>query len=380
MFPDPIPGTDHRQSPPATAARWSAVPGPARGYRGRLLAAALGYLLVLGLTGLVFVWTRGGQWLDGRLVPRLGTGGYPRHTALTTPAQALLSFVADPLVPAVLLLGMLLVGALSGRLPAGVAGAAATLGTVAGAEVLKLAIPRPDLAVAGSTVHNSFPSGHVAGAAGLVLAFMRVLPVRARWWFAVPGTAAVSAVAAATMIVNWHRFSDALGAVALASALSCLAATLTGGRAGSRPRPGHRGGTRSHAGGPGGPPARAAGRGRLVWVAGLAATAGTLPVWGAAAALPVDRGLCTAVVAVAGFTALSMVSVACVLHPVDLGPGGRIRGGPAPQRPAPQRPAPQQPAPGWSDPTRSQPGRSQPGGPMQGGPTQGGRARSVARL
>jgi membrane-associated phospholipid phosphatase len=213
----------HRLVPAAHLAR--SVPAtPARGPTGRLLAAALGCLLVLALTCAVFVWTATGQHLDGALAPDTGPGGYIRQTTLIAPAQRVLSFTGDPAVLVTLLTLVLLTGVLCGRLLAGLAGVGVTLGSVAAAGILKLEITRPAFDVAGSTTHNSFPSGHVAGAMGLLLAIMFVLPARARWWLAIPGLVGVSVVAGATMVVGWHRFSDTLGAIALATMLGCLAA------------------------------------------------------------------------------------------------------------------------------------------------------------
>ncbi|MBE1491430.1 phosphatase PAP2 family protein [Plantactinospora soyae] len=123
-----------------------------------------------------------------------------------------------------LLLAVLLSGVLLRRPWAGVAGVALVVAAAVGAGVAKLVILRPDLAVATSTTHNSFPSGHVAVAMALLLAVLLVLPAPARWWFAVPGALGVSVVAAATMIAGWHRFSDVCGGLLLAAVLFCLAA------------------------------------------------------------------------------------------------------------------------------------------------------------
>jgi hypothetical protein len=203
-------------------------------------------------------------------------------------------------VVAIGLVSVVLLGFAIRRPWAGVAGAGALLCSAAGSTVLKLAIPRPDLGVAGSTVHNSFPSGHVAAATGLVLAFLLVVPARARWWLAAPGAVVVSAVAAATMIADWHRFSDALGAVALASMMCCLAAAALALWPGARsvPAPRH-GASRGPAGG-------------LGWAALVAAT-GTVGVAAAAAALPLDPDLYVAVAATGGFTAVSMAAITSAL-------------------------------------------------------------------
>ncbi|MFF5180230.1 phosphatase PAP2 family protein [Micromonospora sp. NPDC000316] len=199
----------------------------------RLLGAAVCFLLALGLTGVLFVWTYPGQWVDGLLLPRAERGGgYEQQTDLVEPAKAVLATFGDPFLLAALLGGLLLVGLLGRRLLAGVVGAALVVGAVLVSGAAKSALPRPDLAIQSSTTHNSFPSGHVAVAAALLLAYMLVLPGWARRWLALPGTAGVSVIGAATMIAGWHRFSDVLGGVLLSATLFCLAAAALAARPG----------------------------------------------------------------------------------------------------------------------------------------------------
>ncbi|WP_198041525.1 phosphatase PAP2 family protein [Micromonospora chokoriensis] len=191
----------------------------------RLLAAALFGLFALALTAAVFVRTYTGQWLDGVLLPRAERGGgYEQQTVLVGPAKTVLATFGSPTLIATLLGAVLLVGVLRRRLVAGIVavGMVVCVALVAGA--LKSALPRPDLQIESSTTHNSFPSGHVAAATALLLAFMLVLPGWARRWLAVPGAAGVSVIASATMIAGWHRFSDVLGGVLLGVTLFCLAA------------------------------------------------------------------------------------------------------------------------------------------------------------
>ncbi|MFG1914722.1 phosphatase PAP2 family protein [Micromonospora sp. NPDC048898] len=191
----------------------------------RLLAASLCGLLALTLTAVVFVWTYPGQWLDGALLPRAERGGgYEQRTVLVGPAKTVLAAFGSPRLLAALLGVVLLVGVLRRRLVAGVVGVGLVLCAVVVAGVVKSALPRPDLQIESSTTHNSFPSGHVAAATALLLAFMLVLPGWARRWLVVPGAAGVSVIAAATMIAGWHRFSDALGGVLLGVTVFCLAA------------------------------------------------------------------------------------------------------------------------------------------------------------
>ncbi len=189
---------------------------------GRFLMAAAACLFALVLTCVVFVRTPGGQAFDGALLPLSERGAsYQQDTALLEPAKAVLAAFGDEPVLGVVLLAAVL---LSGRLWTSVAVVGLVLGSVAAARVLKEVVVRPDLGVAGSSTHNSFPSGHVAVATALLLAFVLVLPTAARWWFAAPGAVVVVVVAASTMITGWHRLSDLVGGALVAAVLYCLAA------------------------------------------------------------------------------------------------------------------------------------------------------------
>ncbi|MET8359247.1 phosphatase PAP2 family protein [Micromonospora sp. NPDC005171] len=201
----------------------------------RLLAAALCGLVALALTAAVFVRTYPGQWLDGVLVPRAERGGgYEQQTVLVGPARSVLATFGDPALLAALLGVVLLVGVLRRRLVAGVVGVGIVVCAVLVAGAVKSALPRPDLQIGSSTTHNSFPSGHVAAATALLLAFMLVLPGWGRRWLAVPGAAGVSVIGSATMIAGWHRFSDVLGGVLLGVTLFCLAAAALAAWPGDR--------------------------------------------------------------------------------------------------------------------------------------------------
>jgi membrane-associated phospholipid phosphatase len=290
--------------PSITHGRPFAPPGPTgepvRARPARVLGAALGYLLVLAATAVAFLGTPAGQRLDDRAEPPMyWDGADAGRTLLTSLALRLLYLVEDPRVLGAVIACVLLTGALTRRVGAAIAGIAALLCSAGGSLVLKAAVPRPDLGVAGSTGHNSFPSGHVAGATGLLLAFVLALPGRARWWFAAPGAVAAWAVGAATMFAGWHRLSDVLGGVALASASCCLAAGalayLRGGPAGAAP-------ARTVAPGAG-------------WLlpASLVAAAGTAAVSVAAAALPVDGAPALAAAAAGAFTVLCTAGTAAVL-------------------------------------------------------------------
>ena len=92
------------------------------------------------------------------------------------------------------------------------------------AELLKRVIlPRPDLTgLIPDSVHNSFPSGHTTIAMAILLSLIVVVAYRWRGW--VVGFAMIwaASVGAATVTARWHRFSDTLGADALALFVAAL--------------------------------------------------------------------------------------------------------------------------------------------------------------
>lgn len=201
---------------------------------------ALACLLALGVCYVLFIWTTGGRLLDQWMSP-------PASPAADRPgpAHAVLWWFGDPLVLGGLLVAVLLIGAVSGRLPAGVLGVVIVGGSVVGARLLKLVLIRPDLGAGDPTTHNSFPSGHVAAVAGLVLAALYAMPPGARRWCVLPGTIAVSTVGAATVVAGWHRPSDVLGGVLTAAAVCLLTAACRQAWA-CRKEPGEHCGTQRH--------------------------------------------------------------------------------------------------------------------------------------
>ncbi|WP_074310916.1 phosphatase PAP2 family protein [Micromonospora cremea] len=276
-----------------------------------LLGAALGHLLALGLTCAVFVRTYPGQWLDGLLLPRAERGGgYEQQTVLVGPARTVLATFGNPTLLVALLGTVLLLGALCRRLLAGVVGVGMVVCAVVVAGAVKSVLPRPDFQIVSSSTHNSFPSGHVAAATTLLLAFMLVLPAWARRWLAVPGAAGVSLIASATMITGWHRFSDALGGVLLGVTLFCLAAAaLAAGRRGDAGQGG--------AVGPRREPDGAVWRRLIEGAVALAVLLWALLVVMPGLAASVQPGLLVAIVAVTGATILAVGSVVFLVRSAD---------------------------------------------------------------
>ncbi|MGW3793686.1 phosphatase PAP2 family protein [Micromonospora arida] len=271
----------------------------------RLLAAALSGLVALTLTAAVFVRTYPGQWLDGVLVPRAERGGgYEQQTVLVGPAKTVLATFGSPSLIAALLGVVLLVGVLRRRLVAGVVGVGMVVCAVLLAGAVKSELPRPDLQILSSTTHNSFPSGHVAAATALLLAFMLVLPGWARCWLAVPGAVGVSVIASATMIAGWHRFSDVLGGVLLGVSLFCLAAAGLAAWSGDRD------------------PAGGSGGGSLWRRLAEAGVGLVVLVWALLVVVPglaasVQRGLLTAIVAASASTMFLVGAVVFLVRATD---------------------------------------------------------------
>jgi membrane-associated phospholipid phosphatase len=99
--------------------------------------------------------------------------------------------------------------------------------SLVGAEALRSVLPRPDLVHAPSHLTEvSFPSGHVAIAAGLALGAALVASPRTRPYVVAAGALWLAVTAGGVQALYWHRPSDALGATLLACACYALATRL----------------------------------------------------------------------------------------------------------------------------------------------------------
>ncbi|MCB5911579.1 phosphatase PAP2 family protein [Streptomyces pinistramenti] len=219
--------TDVRESrpDPATAAP-AALAGTAGplGHLTRLRPAAL-FLLAFVAVYLLAVCTPFGQRAENSLVV-----GYADDARIFRWAQSL---GPPPLTAehATLIVGIVLIAVVAvvrRRRLAGVAAVAVAVATLGAAEVLnKMVLPRPDLSHAPQNlVEASFPSGHVAIAAGLVAGALLIASPRTRPYVAAAGALWLAVTAAAVQALYWHRPSDALGATLLACAAYALATRL----------------------------------------------------------------------------------------------------------------------------------------------------------
>jgi membrane-associated phospholipid phosphatase len=96
------------------------------------------------------------------------------------------------------------------------------------AELLKHYLNRPNLGIdeARAGAGNSFPSGHTAIAASVVVALVLVLPPAARSVGAIIASLYAALVGVATMSAGWHRPSDAVAAILIVGVWAALAGIL----------------------------------------------------------------------------------------------------------------------------------------------------------
>lgn len=227
---------------PTTAAPPDAPPAPGRTpsaatgrlaalYLGATIAAAAGFLAVYA----VFVRTHAGQrWDNAALAGRSSSS-----PAELEDATARLSTITITSL-AVALVVILALGLLRRRLLLGLGAANVVVVALVAAEVLKRALPRPDLVDGPAEIaHNSFPSGHTTIAMSLMFAAALVAPYGWRLWVALLTSLWGGAVGAFTVVAGWHRPSDTFGADLLALGVACTVLALLAGLGRIRRLPAH---------------------------------------------------------------------------------------------------------------------------------------------
>jgi membrane-associated phospholipid phosphatase len=170
-----------------------------------------------------FVLTARGQALDTVALASNELGS----ERLATPINAVLNAISV----AAVVVAMIVVGFIAlvrRRVALAVTSVVLIAGANLTAELLKHYLNRPDLGIdperAGAG--NSFPSGHTAIAASVAVAFVLVLPPKARGAGAVIGTFYAALVGVFTMSAGWHRPSDAVGALLIVGVWAALAGIL----------------------------------------------------------------------------------------------------------------------------------------------------------
>ena len=134
---------------------------------------------------------------------------------------------------------LFLIAALRRRWRVGLVVAVAYGVTIVSAELLKMLLPQPILAIAfeesmGTKAGlNTFPSGHTTFATALVLGLVLLVAPRVRVPVAIVGTGLMIVVAGGVVTAGWHRPTDAFGGVALGSAWMAVTAAALLARRGA---------------------------------------------------------------------------------------------------------------------------------------------------
>lgn len=107
-------------------------------------------------------------------------------------------------------------------------------------QVLKHSIiERPDLGMWSPA--NSLPSGHTTVAASIAAALILVLPPISRAWITVLGGLYATLTGLATLVMQWHRFSDVVVALLIVLAWFAIACAISSPSTFDNPQPdGHR--------------------------------------------------------------------------------------------------------------------------------------------
>ncbi len=177
----------------------------------RFAAVFLAALALLVLTYLIFVTTDVGQSIENLAL----RGAEFRSEADRESALGRLSVVTVAIF-ALAVVAVVTVGFLRRREPLALVAAATMVGSVVLAEVLKGALPRPELAEGPIwLLRPSFPSGSAAVAAAIAIGGLMVAPDRLRWMAMTGGVVFAGLIVEAVQTTGWHRLSDTLGGVLL---------------------------------------------------------------------------------------------------------------------------------------------------------------------
>ncbi|MEW1814502.1 phosphatase PAP2 family protein [Streptomyces diastaticus] len=213
---------------PGPGSEAAAGTGSVRAGRPRLPAPLC--LLAFAAVYLLAVWAPFGQRAENALIG--GNGARPAWMYDWSGAaygSSALPPMENTALPT-LIVGTVLVTAVAlarRRWWQGCAAVGVVIATVGAKELARAVLPRPDLVDARvSLVEASFPSGHVAVPAGLVLAAVLVASPRLRPYVAGAGMLWLAVTAGTVLATYHHRPSDVLGSTLLACAGYGLAVRL----------------------------------------------------------------------------------------------------------------------------------------------------------
>ena len=200
------------------------VQGAGRQGRNLVLLGGLA-LMLLFLTYLVAVGTDLGQTFgDSAYLGRLVESKSTRATA-----SSILNLITGFTI-ALMLVVIVVIGLLRRQILVSAVAGGGFLAAIVAAEVLKRTLPRPEISVLEVSTKfegfNTFPSGHATIATAFVLATLVISSPRWRPAVALAGALWVSLVCSGTLAAGWHRPSDAVGGVALATGVMGISGGL----------------------------------------------------------------------------------------------------------------------------------------------------------
>ena len=183
--------------------------------RFRVLGVVAAVVSVVALAYLS-LFTVTGQWLDTLIMY-----SFQAHMPFQDVARTVLHTLAS--IPALLLFALILIVTvlLRKRFALLVRIVALLVVSNGATQMLKYLLVRPDMEV-GHSLANSFPSGHVTLATSVGLALIAAVPQR---WKSVAGGVAWVAIAfvgVTVLSLGWHRLSDVLAGILVATAGALL--------------------------------------------------------------------------------------------------------------------------------------------------------------
>lgn len=183
--------------------------------RFRVLGVVAAAVSVVALAYLS-LFTVTGQWLDTLIMY-----SFQAHMPFQDVARTVLHTLAS--IPALLLFALILIVTvlLRNRFALLVRIVALLVVSNGATQMLKYLLVRPDMEV-GHSLANSFPSGHVTLATSVGLALIAAVPQR---WKSVAGGVAWVAIAfvgVTVLSLGWHRLSDVLAGILVATAVALL--------------------------------------------------------------------------------------------------------------------------------------------------------------
>lgn len=189
----------------------------ARAILARRVGASVGAALTLFAVAFTCIFTVLGQSVD-TLIMYAFVARIPFPGFLGTLLHTLVSIPALLVVAAVILLAIVVRGRFALLLRVLLVLVLSNVST----QILKTALARPNLGV-GHPLPNSFPSGHVTLVASIALVLVASVAPAWKTLVGVVGWVVTTAVGIVVMGLGWHRFSDVVGAILIASIFAMLA-------------------------------------------------------------------------------------------------------------------------------------------------------------